>query len=241
VPLGIVIGKTAVGELRRLELTVGALCAAGLLVTVTRTAIAALPVMIAVGLLAGRRPGRVAVWGLIGAALLYPLVDSIGLAHQLSSALDTNAVSTSGHLSALQQDLAAVLRTPFGSGLATGGAQGQRFAVSGAVTAESWYFQVGIEVGLLGMVLFVAVVVQVLAALWQRASMADSHALAALCAMSGLAAGGIFLHSFGDLQTSYPAWALAGLATTTSGRWSAHRVGVPALLTQRGHSADQTT
>ncbi len=241
VPLGIVIGKTAVGELRRLELAVGAVCAAGLLVTVTRTAIAAVPVMIAVSLLAGRRPGRVAVWGLTGAALLYPLVDSIGLAHQLSSALDTSSVSTSGHLGALQQDLAAVLHAPFGTGLGTGGTQGQRFAVSGAITAESWYFQVGIEVGILGMVLFVLVLGQALAALWRRASAPDSHALAALCALSGLAAGGLFLHSFGDIQTSYPAWALAGLATAASGRWSARRVAEPSLLASRPHSANRTT
>lgn len=221
VPLGIVIGRAAAGQLQRLELAVGALCGAGVIVTVTRTAIVAVPVMIAVALLAGRRPGRVAVWWLVGAALLYPLVDSVGLAHQLSSALDTGSISTAGHLSALQQDLAATLSHPLGSGLGTGGSQGQRFAVAGAITAESWYFQVAIEVGFLGMVLFIALLGQVLAGLWRRASIGEAAAVPALCALSGLAAGGFFLHSFDNLHTSYPAWALAGLAVSAgaTGAW----------------------
>ncbi|HXA41998.1 MAG TPA: hypothetical protein VNV65_03685 [Candidatus Solibacter sp.] len=216
VPLGIVIGRAAGGGLQRLELAVGALCAAGLLVTVTRTAIVAVPVMIVVGLLAGRSPGRVAVWCLVGATVLYPLVDSIGLAHQLSSALDTGSVSTAGHLSALQADVAATLRHPLGTGLATGGSQGQRFEVIGAITAESWFFQVGVEVGILGAILFVALLWQLLSALWRRASTDGAAPVAALCAMSGLAVAGLFLHSFGDLQTSYPVWALAGLAASAT-------------------------
>ena len=223
VPVGIVIGRAAAGQVQRLELAVGALCAAGVIVTVTRTAIVAVPVMIAVALLAGRRPGRVAVWWLVGAAVLYPLVDSVGLAHQLSSALDTGSVSTAGHLSALQQDLAATLSHPLGNGLGTGGSQGQRFAVTGAITAESWYFQVAIEVGILGMLLFIALLGQVLASLWRRASTGEAPAVAALCALSGLAAGGLFLHSFDNLHTSYPAWALAGLVGSTG----AVRIGVP--------------
>jgi hypothetical protein len=89
------------------------------------------------------------------------------------------------------------------------------------------------------MVLFVAVLGQLLAALWRRATMLDSHALAALCAMSGLAAGGIFLHSFGDIQTSYPAWALAGLAASRN--WSARRLAEPSLLAGREHSANRAT
>src|SRR5258708_29267927 len=60
VPVGIVIGRAAAGQLQRLELAVGALCAAGVIVTVTRTAIVAVPGLVAVCRLCGRRASRVA-------------------------------------------------------------------------------------------------------------------------------------------------------------------------------------
>ncbi|MEA2684689.1 MAG: hypothetical protein QOK05_3017 [Chloroflexota bacterium] len=214
IPVGLFIGRVAAGEARHpLERMLGALCVAGLLVTVTRSAIATLPLMLAIAILAGRKPGRTVALILVGGIVAYPLISSIGLGAQFSGALDPNQVSTAGHLAALGRDVVVITHVPLGLGLAQGGAEGQRFVLAGALTAESWYLQVAVELGVLGLVLFVIALGRTLRLLWGVARAGQARGAAALCALAGIAAGGVFLHSFSDLHISYTVWALAGLAT----------------------------
>jgi hypothetical protein len=217
VPIAILVARVSLGQARRWELVIGGVCCAGLLVTVTRSAIVAVPLMIVLGILATRQTSRTATALLLAAAALYPLADSIGIGSQFTSALDTNAVSTAGHLTALQVDFNEMLRVPIGHGLGTGGSQGSRFEVAGAITAESWYFQVGIELGVLGLVFFLVLMWRALGELVRRARAGNTTTLAALCALAGVALGGLFLHSFGTLYTAYAVWALVGIALSAPG------------------------
>jgi hypothetical protein len=212
IPVGIFIGRFCAGDTRHpWERALGILCLAGLLVTVTRSAIATLPLMLAVGILVGRRPGRAFTLVLVGTILMYPLLTSLGLGQQFSGALDPNAISTAGHLAALARDITVISAAPWGLGLAQGGAEGQRFGIGTAITAESWYLQVAVELGVLGLVAFILVLARTFQALRSQAREGNTTSVAALCALTGVAAGGTFLHSFVDLHTAYTVWALAAL------------------------------
>jgi O-antigen ligase len=212
VPTGVVIGLLAAGRRVRFLLPLALVCVAGVTFTLTRSAIVAVPVMVLTAVLVGRARERTAVGVLVAVVVLSPLLGALGLGGQLQDAVDPTAARTSGHLFALGRDITLMLSGPLGHGLATGGATGQRFNVVGSVTAESWYFQVGVELGVLGLVLFCALLYQVMAALWRGARLGSPAAIAALCVMSGLAFSSLVLHAFGDMPTSYSAWLLAGLA-----------------------------
>ena len=212
IPIGVAIARGVAGRPRGWEMIAGAICVAGLLTSFTRSAIVAVPLMVAVAVSCGLHRQRLAM-GLFACTLaLYPVFGALGVGDQLQSSFDPSNTSRQGHIEALQADVQGLIASPVGRGLGTAGTQGQRLDVVGRTTAESWYFQIGLEMGVLGMALFIALLVLVFRRLWARAKLGSTTATAALCAMAGLAFGGLVLHSFGDLQTSFAVWALCGLA-----------------------------
>ena len=96
-------------------------------------------------------------------------------------------------------------------GLGTAGGVAERFHISGVIN-ESWYLQIATEAGVLGLGLFLAVLVGVLAMLWVRARSGSVLALGGLCGLMGVSLAGLVLHSLQDLSVSSSVWMLAGLA-----------------------------
>ncbi|MDP9326180.1 MAG: hypothetical protein M3O87_06560, partial [Candidatus Dormibacteraeota bacterium] len=153
IPVGVVIGRLVSGRAQRWEIVCGILCAGGVLLSLTRSAITVMPLMVLVALVLGRRSSRRMGGMFLAAGVLWPLASSVALGSHLSDALNTSAPSTSGHLGQLVTDFGLLLAHPAGRGLATGGGlASQRFADAASMTAENWYFQIGLEMGVLGMV-----------------------------------------------------------------------------------------
>ncbi|MEA2646351.1 MAG: hypothetical protein QOE92_1434 [Chloroflexota bacterium] len=212
IPIAVVLARGVASRPRAFDILAGAICVAGLMTTLTRSAIVAVPLMVAIAVSGGLHRQRLAL-GLFAVSLaLYPVAGSLGVGEQLQSGLDPTNTRTEGHVDALQSDVQAMISRPQGTGLATAGPQGERFGVEGHTIAESWFFQVGLETGLLGMVLYVSLLVMAMRELWARSKLGSSAATAAVCALSGLAFAGLVLHSFGDLHTAFAAWGLAGMA-----------------------------
>jgi hypothetical protein len=212
IPVAIAITRAFSNRRRFWYAAGGAVSAAGVLCTVTRSAILAIPLMLALAMIVARRRVRVAVVFILGVLVLYPLFGSAGVGEGVRAGVDPANSETASHLSALWSGLIRVLANPLGSGLATSGHTAQRFEVLGAITPEDWYLQIGVELGVIGMLLFIALVVLTLRALWQRARARQPQATAALLALTGIAACGIVLHSFEDLGVAITVWALAGIA-----------------------------
>ncbi len=197
---------------------------AALLLTQTRSAILA---ALVVALLALQRaPGRQRHWraqlAILMAAIAVmavPTAVATGLSSRLSSTSNSSNVDTAGHISGFWDGVNAVAQDPLGHGLGTSAGTGQRFAlqVGHVIIPENSYLQVGVELGLIPMLLFVVLTVTLVVKLRAAARWSSHYVVAALGgAAAGLAVGAWFLQVWADFPTAWTAWGLAGAALAVS-------------------------
>jgi hypothetical protein len=212
VPLGMVIARAVRGTAGRWHIAVGVVCAAGVMSSLTRSAILAMPVMLAVGYLAVARRRKSSVRMVVGAGLLVPLALTLGLGGQISAGFSGQEPRTAAHLTSLSSSIARVWEHPLGTGLGTAGPIAAANGTEGGLVNDNWYLQVGSEMGMLATLLFVAIVVLALGRLWPLARAGSGVATAALVTLTGLAMGAMVLHTFADLTTAWTTWLMVGLA-----------------------------
>jgi O-Antigen ligase len=188
-----------------------------LVVTLSRSAI-----MCSAGALLGtvvflRRPGRFAILGVVGVGLLLFVVTT-GFVHltTIEAMVNFQDPSSLQHQADLQVSLQAIKQYPFGRGIGTAGNVGQQQLGSAGITNESWYLQLGTEMGVWTMVLYgVLVALVALMGLWNYLKVTD-YWLRVLClTMAGSAAAmfvlGNFLHAWENTPLSIVFWLLAGI------------------------------
>ena len=202
----------------------GALLAAALVLTATRSAVLALLVMVLVAM--GRRAGgtsrgRVrAGFALLAALVLaFPTLAGSTIGDRTAGAVSGEDPSTEDHWRGLDEGIASILERPLGNGLGTGGGEGDRFGSGATVVTENAYLEVGTEAGVPVMVLFILLLLVAIRALGRRsddggvgAEVAPWVRLSAI----GLAVAGLLLPVFG-LQTSTLLWGLMGIALNRTG------------------------
>ncbi|KKU80475.1 MAG: hypothetical protein UY05_C0006G0009 [Candidatus Peregrinibacteria bacterium GW2011_GWA2_47_7] len=124
--------------------------------------------------------------------------------------------STSGHFQNAYIATERMWKHPFGEGLATVGPASSYFHKPGeAFHPENWYLQVGIEMGWIGMALFLAIIVLMAQRLFkERLKMSAGVPLGkiALFGLCGIAIAGLFLHSFEDAPTTLLIFSVIGMA-----------------------------
>src|SRR5205823_3523280 len=120
---------------------------------------------------------------------------------QLRSGVDPNDPRTSAHITALGRSAGRVLTHPLGSGLGSASAIAIRFNVKNRFeNTENFYLLFGIEVGLVGTLLFVAFVVSVSRLVWRRSAFDTRGPLVGAAAgIAAIAVGGIVLDTFGEM------------------------------------------
>jgi len=225
-PLGVVLHR-----LRRRWAT-GTLVSAGavgvgLALTQTRSALLG-GALIVVGALRSPSGGpnnrvRLALgMGLAGVVLL-PLVADSALAERVTGAITgSDQESTPEHTERSRAAFDAVVDRPLGQGLGSAGGIANRFGVRGHLFPENHYLRISLEVGVLGGLVFVGVVLTGARTARRRAdetgSLLDSAAASALAAT---AVAGLFLDSFAVIMSAVPLLVAVGLATSplpTNGR-----------------------
>ena len=199
---------------------------AGALLTFTRSAVlgAAVLVLSAVWALpagVGNRRAKTLVTsaGVVASGLW--LASSIGLLERFASATARTDVSTQKHLDRSLEALRVLLDRPLGLGLGTGPTTSGRTDTATSLVAENSYLQVGLEVGVVGMLLFTALLALVVVAAFRRArTVTDDGGLVGgvAAAALGLFVGGFFLHVWTNIPTSWTFWAVAGLALPAADR-----------------------
>jgi hypothetical protein len=226
--LGVGIAAASRGRTKLLHLAIG-LAAGALLATITRSAILSGAIVLLLALLPERalqtrwqhgRKVRFAIVAVVGLIALAPLAVTTGVSHRSSAAL-SGGQDASTHVSSTTQGFRSLAAHPLGLGIGTAPGVGNRFNVPGEVTSENAYLQVGVELGLPELVIFVALLFLVIRRL-SRAEIADDHSaplarglrLAAL----GLVIGGLFLHVWLDFALAISLWGGAGLAIGTAER-----------------------
>jgi hypothetical protein len=192
------------------------LIGAALLLTQTRSAIFAglVVAILALQPAAGRRRHWRTQVALIlaGLALLaVPLALTTHLANRVAATNTAADNSSAGHLSGFSGGVSTLASHPLGQGLSTGAGAGQRFHVTNTTIPENYYLEVGDEIGLLPMIVFVALTIVLLVRL-RRAGREDDDPLttAAWAAGVGLAISALFLQTWVDFGVAWTYWGIAG-------------------------------
>jgi hypothetical protein len=193
------------------------LIAAGLLLTQTRSAILAALIVgwFAFRPAAGRRRHWRTQLAFVAAALAIvavPAAISTGLSKRITA--PTSNTDNAGHISAFWSGVHSIEHHPFGTGLATSAGVGQTYQqTSGLVVPENNYLQVGVELGVVGGLVFVALTVALVLSLRRGARRRPNPAIAAAAgSMAGLAVAAWFLEPWFDFSVAWTIWGFAGAA-----------------------------
>ena len=187
--------------------------AAALVLTGTRSAVLGALVATAVVLrlaVRERLPGRVlGVLGLatVGVALL-PIADTLVL--RSSAVVGGDERSTEAHFASTAEALGVLVSEPLGRGLGAVGGVGRRSGVDDALIAENAFVEVGNEVGLLGLVVVVALVVVLVRASVARADRFGGLGAAGAGVVVAVAVVGLFLQVLSHIPTVVVTFTLAG-------------------------------
>jgi hypothetical protein len=209
------------GTARRWHYVALVLCGAAVLLTQTRSAILGLSVVLAATLV--RRSGRTIQGAgarirfslIVGAiaAVAIPAAFALGLVSRFNGEDDYS--SNDSHQGSLNVGYGILVDHPLGRGLATAAGAGQRADVEGNVVTETQLLQIGTQLGLLGLALWVGVVLTSIIVLNRAASRAPpwvdtSAATGMRIALIGLLVAGTFLQVYIDFALSWAVWSLAG-------------------------------
>lgn len=125
--------------------------------------------------------------------------------------------SSEGHASLSMQALESLWEKPMGYGLASVGAASRHLgAREKELITENWYLQVGLELGIIGIILFIAILFQVGYHFYRSyrqtsCPISKKYYLSITFSLIALSVMGMFLHVFESAATAYIFWGLAGV------------------------------
>jgi O-antigen ligase len=154
---------------------------------------------------AGENPGRTRM--AFGAAILVILVAPFFAESRLSGQSSADRLSTQGHLQEWETGWRQIQAKPLGTGLGTAPGVGDRYT-SQAVISDNSYLQVGAELGVFTMVLFVTLLGATLRKLASEPSQLGRAMFAVGC---GLAFAGMFHHVWITYALPWAFWGGAAL------------------------------
>jgi O-antigen ligase len=194
------------------------LVAAALVLTQTRSAVLGALVVAALAVVpaAGRqRNWRTQATILLAALAVFgiPSAFASGLSRRVAQGPNPTDQSTAGHLAGFSKGLSTIGKHPLGQGLGTGAGTGQRLGVANYTVAENSYLNVGDELGLVGLILFVGTVIALIVDLRYAArGSPDVLVTAAWAGGLGLVLAAWFLQTWSNFPVSWTFWAVAGAA-----------------------------
>jgi hypothetical protein len=189
-----------------------------LAMTLSRSAIASAGAAIALAALAARSFGRLALLGTLGVVVgMLIILSSFIKITTVQAMFNFGDASAVKHVVALEKSVSLIADYPLGRGLGTAGNIGQQQQGSEGITNESWYLQIGTEMGVLGMVVYLALVFLVMIVALRQFFKVHDYWLRTItltvattaCAMLVL---GNFLHAWENTPLSIVFWLFAGIA-----------------------------
>jgi len=216
IPFAAAIDRVARKGLHGAAASCAFLTGTALLLAQTRAALigAVIIGLVAIRPAVGRTTQRRLQFGLLLAAaalVALPVAAATGLGARATTAASGDEASAVDHVQSFWNGIQTIADHPIGQGLATSAGAGQRFQTQSTVIAENNYLQVGIELGVGAMVLFVALTVALLRRLRAAVEWTADLGGGAVRAMGlALAIGALFLQPWGDLPTAWTFWSLAG-------------------------------
>lgn len=168
-----------------------------------------------------KRPTGLLAKTLIIAILVVVIVVGLVYFNPVSKELLVQALerptSTYYHLEAYRGAIEFIKESPLGKGIGIAGPASQwALGVDRAIITESSYLQIGVELGILGMILFLVAIIGLLWKLFSQAAHPSEPikklvALACALGLVAVAASSLFLHTFTDSATTFTLFALIGM------------------------------
>ena len=121
--------------------------------------------------------------------------------------------SSASHFAAITHGLAEMRAHPLGLGLGTAGPASEQSA--SVIITENYYLQVGIEIGILGLSLFLIILGLLAKDLWSLRE-GSTLAIPLLGALLGLSAVNLFLHGWTDSSTALIFWGVTGFVVNSN-------------------------
>ncbi len=149
---------------------------------------------------------------IIGAGITYGLRNNDFVQNTLFHTDETSQSASSSNedrANAITEGIKDIVHQPFGKGTGTAG-PASVYNNNNVRIAENYFIQIGQEVGVIGLGLFVAICAVVGNQLW-RVKNGDMLALALFASLIGLSAVNLLSHAWADDTISYLWWGLAGL------------------------------
>jgi hypothetical protein len=211
---------------RRLRLwaTVGyAIVWAGLLVTITRTTILVCALQVVLYFLMTRKPSRVVSAGLIAFAVFCgALIVVPGLGTFVLQTLTFQTSSSYSHVLDWQRGLVAFMEAPWGHGLGSSDMTAVRFGRV-ALTADNVFLNYAVDLGILGLIGFLAVLFTIGLFSWRLFRTSDDREIKIVAATVFLANFGIALNGmssapFNAVFLAYNFFLLSGAAVSVCQR-----------------------
>lgn len=120
--------------------------------------------------------------------------------------------STQGHFERMADGVKFSLQNPFGLGLGNAGPASNHFSKDYlGFIPESWYLQVSLEMGILGIIIYLLILGLVLKKLWSLYQKEERVAFALFLSLMGLMVSSFFLHTWEDSSTALIFWGLLGV------------------------------
>ena len=107
-----------------------------------------------------------------------------------------------------QESIEDIVQNPFGSGPGTAGLASIKNDVQGIILNENYYLQIGTEVGVVGLAIFLAILATTAYRLWGVQGIAAAGLFASFI---GLAFTNALVHIWSNEAVAYTWWGLAGL------------------------------
>jgi len=187
-----------------------------LLLTFSRSAYLGLAAIIFTGALILFKSKRL-FWTIITSAFVFLFI-GIGAIYVSSpntfNQIFLRASSSSGHFDRTVSAFYESLEYPWGEGLGKAGPASCYFPdeFGGCLIPENWYLQVALEMGYLGMLIFIIIIVMILNKLYNKYKKEQNYlSLSLFLTIIGLSVASMFLHAWEDASTSLTVWALCGL------------------------------
>ena len=128
-----------------------------------------------------------------------------------SSNVSTSSLSSNAQRSeAIKTGVRDVVHRPLGSGVGSAGPASGRNAKGGLRLSENYFLQIGQELGIVGMILFIAINILIGRGLWRQRNYELARVL--LASLIGLTFVNMVSHAWTDDTLAYIWWGLAGIA-----------------------------
>jgi len=162
------------------------------------------------------------LWALLAAIALAILIVILGAEKSDFISNILLRTSTSGdHILRIKESLLTFIKAPWGLGVGKAGLVSLRFPENEVLINESWHFQILVELGLVGFLVYVGILVDFFRKLFTKIKSITGQyqrtfILAALAILSAMIIHGFFLHTWTDITLVVLVWVIMGIAINIS-------------------------